>query len=221
MIDEIESLPKSNLGLIDKGSLSSLDEWAICPTLKFEPEILGHEKWQEMLGLTKQDGLERGLTVAFDGKKLITGKVYQGTKDSIHPDLFPHGIRSVFSRREKNLVSIHTHPMHSELDHVQTVPISDKDINSFISSTFKAMLTIDRGGVHLLTRKPYSKSIDPDEESKHKITEESLRVVRERENTAISVMKEIAKKLRSLGVEYYYSPNLATTQDGLVELSKI
>jgi hypothetical protein len=221
VIDEQELQPKSNLGLINKDTLSSLDEWAIGPSLRLEPDILAQDKWQEMLGVTQKDGLERGLTVTFDGKKLIAGKVFQGTKDSITPDFFPRGIRSVFSRREKNLVSLHTHPMPPELNHVQTVPVSDKDINLFINSSFKAMVAIDRGGVHMLARNPYSSISDQEEKPAYKIVEESLKTAKEKENTAISVMKEIAKKLKPLGIEYYYSPNLIPSDDGFVVLTQV
>lgn len=221
MIDGKELSTTNSLGLISKETIAHIDEWAISSTLRLEPEILAHNKWQEMLEETQKDGLERGLTVAFDGKTLITGNVSQGTKNSVSADLFPRGIRSVFSRKEKNIVSLHTHPMPSELNHVQTMPVSDKDINAFIDSTFKAMVTIDRGGVHMLTRNPYSGSTNLDEESKHKITEESLEIAREKENTAFSVMGEMAKKLKVLGIIYYYSPSLTPDKDGFVKLTQV
>lgn len=222
MIDHQELPPKTNSGLINKNRISSLDEWAISPVLKFDPEVLAYDKWEDMLDATKKNGLERGLTVAWDGKRLITGNITQGSKDTISPQFFPRGIRSIFSRREKNLVTIHTHPMPPELNHLQTMPLSDKDINSFINSNFKAMISIDRGGVHMLARNPYSfNSIGPETDSLLEFEKDAIAKAKENTGLAVEVMQEIAIKLKPLGINYYYSPGLSILEDGYFDLTDV
>lgn len=218
-----ETAEKPYAEVISEDRLKSLSEseWGLGRNLRIQGSILAQDKWQEMLDASQKDGLERGLTVAFDGKNIFTSKVATGTRDSILPEFSPRGIRSVFSRKEKNLVSLHTHPMPPELDHIQTVPVSDKDVNLFINSVFKTVVTIDRGGIHMLAKTPYSAVSNLQEEPTHEIAEKALKIASQKGNTAMEVMQEMAKKLRPLGIRYYYSPKLNADADGFVELTDV
>lgn len=222
MLDSQELPPKSSSGTINKESLSSFETLSTGSIIRFEPEILAHDKWQEMLDATYKDGLERGLTVTYDGKNLTANKISQGTERSISLPFFPRGLRSIFSRKEENIVSLHTHPMPSKLNHIQTIPLSDKDINVFLGSTVKALVTIDRGGVHMLTRIPYFHSaFDSETDQSLEFTKDAVAKAKANTSLVTEAMQEIAKKLKLLGANYYYSPNLTLSSNGLIELNKL
>jgi hypothetical protein len=139
------------------------DGWALGSKLRIQPEILAQDKWQELIANTQASGSEKALTVAWDGRKLTTHGDIMSTKNSSGLAVFPRGIRSVFARHEKLLVSAHAHPTPPELDHVQTIPFSDQDINSFINDrAYQAFISMDRGGVHMLARNPNAYSIHLD-----------------------------------------------------------
>lgn len=221
MIDNKEIVGNSpEAKLISLANLPK-DGWGLGNKLKIEPDILAQAQWQELLGTTASTGNEKALTVAWDGRKLTTHGDIMSTKNSSGLAIFPRGIRSVFARHEKLLVSVHTHPMPPKLDHIQTMPFSDLDINSFINDrSSKASVSIDRGGVHMLAKSPYAYAfhLDPAEKPVSTIAEEALEEESTQNGLAVNIMKKIGRGLIPFGIKYYYSPNLSLTSDGYVEL---
>ncbi len=211
---------------VDVISVNNLpkEEWALGSKLRFEPAILAQDQWQKLIAITQASGNEKAVTVTWDGKKLATHGDVMSTKNSSGLAIFPRGIRSVFARHEELLVSAHAHPTPPELDHVQTIPFSDQDINSFINDpSYKAYIALDRGGVHLLARNPYAYSLrlDPAEKPVFTGAGEASKEESTKHGLAIDIMRKIAQGLVPFGIKYYYSPNLSLTPEGIVELTDV
>jgi hypothetical protein len=200
---------------ISKDSLKDKGEWGASGDLKVDNELLAAELWPEMLDLTQKDGIERGAVVSWDGKKLSTSKIITGSKGSFSPPFLPHGLRSLLPST-RDIVYVHTHHMSQEIDHVTTTIVSDEDINTFANLSGKAMVMIDRGGIHMLTRKP--SILKPTGENKLTIVEEALRKAKAGGNTSMDVIREVAKSLESHGINYHFSPLPATPAEGPVTL---
>lgn len=218
MISKTEFKTESQNSTISKNNLSPSKEWGFDDTLNIDADIVAASKWQEMLGLTQNDGLERGLVISWNGKRLFVSKTVIGEKGSFSPPTLPHGLRSLVpSTRE--IVHVHTHFMPPELDHVQTTPISDLDINSFAGLSYNAMVMIDRGGVHVLTRKPYTLNKKGQNTNIYiDIVGNALKQAKANGNTAVNVIKEVARSLEPLGIKYYYSPNLVPSPENFITL---
>lgn len=206
----------NNSDVISKGSLRQHEEWGVGNKINVDAELIASQKWHEMVDLTQKDELERGIVVSWNGKKISTSKVILGSKGSFSPPLLPHGLRSLLPTTH-DLVYIHTHYMPQEINHVKTTTVSDKDINSFINLPCKAMVMIDKGGVHMLTRKPYNFNASESEEPIN-IVDEAIKKAKSGGNTAMDVIREVAISLEPLGIKYYYSESLITTSEGTVVL---
>jgi hypothetical protein len=216
-------------GIAQEAKVISVDNlpkegWGLGNKLRIQPEILSQAQWQELLSTTASTGDEKALTITWDGRKLATYGDVVSTKKSSGLDIFPRGFRSILSRHETSLVSLHTHPMPPEFDHIQTMPFSDLDINSFINDqSAKASVSIDRGGVHMLAKSPYAYAfyLDPAEKPVSTVAEEALDEESAKKGLAGNIMKKIGRGLIPFGIKYYYSPNLSLAQDGFVELTDV
>jgi hypothetical protein len=216
-------------GVTQEAKVISIDNlpkegWGLGNKLRIQPEILAQAQWQELLDITASTGDEKALTITWDGRKLTTHGDVASTKDSSSLRIFPHGLRSILSRHETSLVSVHTHPMPPELDHIQTMPVSDQDINSFINDqSAKASVSIDRGGVHMLAKSPYAYAfyLDPAEKPVSTVATEAAKEESAANGLAVNIMKKIGRGLIPFGIKYYYSPNLSLTPDGFVELTDV
>ncbi len=208
-------------GTITTESLSHLDQWAIAPILKFEPQILAQDKWQEMIENTQADGNERGIVISWDGKKLLESKVFSGTEAGIVSPGLPHGLKTL-SPFINELVNIHTHPLPQDLK-VPTTIFSDLDINALLKRSLKALVVLDKGGVHMLSRTPYSSYFsDPEQGDKPvRISNEVIGIAENNTGLIAEARLEMAKRLKPLGINYYYSPDLNLSADRLVELAQV
>jgi len=216
MIGNNEFLKINNNDVINRNTLGRHEVWGVGEIINVDAELVAGQEWHEMLDLTQKDELERGVVVSWNGKSISTSKIITGSKDSFSPPFLPHGFRSLLPAT-RNLVYIHTHFMPPKLDHVKTTAVSDKDINSFINLSCKAMLMIDRGGVHMLTRKINDFTIDKSEVP-IKVVDEALGKAKSGGNTSIDLVREIATSLAPLGVKYYYSQSLIPSTEGFITL---
>ncbi len=219
-IDSSEFPPTIHAEIINNETLPGLEQWAMAQTLRFSPEIIAQERWKEMVDATQQDGKERGLIIGLDRGKLIKSKIFIGTEQDISSPALPYGLRT-FSPFMNDIVNIHTHPMAENLK-IATTIFSDLDINKFLGSALKALIVLDSGGVHMLTRSPYSSHFTDSEQGDKPIAILNGAVKTARENTGLiaEARLEMAKKIKPLGISYYFSPSLDLTSNDLVELTK-
>lgn len=215
MIGQTEFTAPPHATIIDKERLKQFKEWGVSDYLKIEPQLLGLQNWAEMLSQTQRDGNERGFVVSKSGKKILTSKVTEGEEGSFSPPVFPHGVRTLMPNTV-DLVYVHSHYMPPEIDHVQTSAFSDLDINAFAKLRARAMVAIDRGGTHMLARKQYS--LPRREQTKIEVVTDAIKRAKAGGNTAIDVVKEIAKNLEKFDIMYYYSPQLTPSPEGFIEL---
>lgn len=216
MINQSEFESHGNTTVINKDNLSRYKEWGDGDFVTIDAQLVAAQKWQEMLGQTQNDGLERGVVVSGNGKKITTSGIILGEKGSFIPPALPHGFRSLLPTT-KGLVYIHTHYMPPEISHVQTTAVSDTDINSFVNLSGKAMVMIDRGGVHVLARKLHdfgSKKTT----GQIKVVTQALQKAKSGGNTAIDVVREVARSLEPFGIKYYYSEKLTPSSENLITL---
>jgi hypothetical protein len=198
--------------------------WGLGNKLRIQPEILAQNQWQVLIAKAQLSGNEKAVTVAWDGKKLTTHGDTLSTKNSSGLRIFPRGILSLIARHEELLVSAHAHPMPPELNHIQTMPFSDEDINSFINDpSYEAYVALDRGGVHMLAKSPYAYAfyLDPAEKPISTIATEAAKEESAINGLAVNIMKKIGRGLIPFGIKYYYSPNLSLAPDGFVELTDV
>lgn len=234
MIDQQESLPPQTYisGLINKEELPHLEQWAISPTLHFEPEILGHAKWQNALDATQADGNERSISVYYHKGNLITGEILEGEqvrfdtrKEAKKKNSYTfQSVRQYFRsliKFQQELVYIHFHPKPAELDHLPTTILTDADINAFLRSRQKAMVMVDIGGIHLLARVPYSSHVADETDKPFEIVNKAFSQSLKNEQSVKEVRTLTAKGLQPLGIKYYYSPNLRLNQNGLIEVTDV
>lgn len=218
MAGDTEIIGINSNRVINLNSLKQHPEWGIGEVINIDSELLAAVKWPEMIDLTQQDEIERGVVVSWDGKRILTSKIFLGTKGSFTPPELPHGFLSLLPTT-KNLVFIHSHYMPPEIGHVQTTPISDGDINSFADFSGKAMVMIDRGGVHILTRKLYNLNVNGPS-SPINVVDEAITKAKSNGNTAMDIIREIARRLEPFGIKYYYSPSLVPS-NGSIELKTV
>lgn len=233
MIDQQESLPKTYIsGLINKDELPNLEQWATAPILRFEPEILGHAKWQEALNATQKDNNERNISVYYHKGNLITGEILEGEqvrfdtlketgkKNSYTFQTVRQYFRSLI-KFQQELVHIHFHPKPAELDHLPTTILTDIDINTFLKSRQKAMVMVDIGGIHILARVPYSSHVADETDKPFDIANKAFNQSLKNEKSVQEVRTLTAKGLQPLGIRYYYSSNLSPNQNGLIEVTDV
>lgn len=215
MIGQTEFTTPPHATIVSRERLKQFKEWGVSDYLKIEPQLLGVQNWAEMLAQTQRDKKERGFVVSTNGRKLLISQVSEGEERSFSTPVFPHGVRTLMPNT-KDLVYVHTHYMSPEIDHVQTSAFSDLDINAFARSRARAIVAVDRGGTHMLARKQYSL---PQREPMPKIevAMDAIKRAKAGGNTAIDVVKEIAKDLEKFGVLYYYSPQLTPSPEGFIE----
>lgn len=201
------------------------------PSILVAADVLATDQWQELVNVTQADFRERGLVVGRHSSKhqLVRSKIIKGrgqtrtnssgrpTEAALVVPILPFGIRSI-SPRIKASVAIHTHPMPPEVDHIQTSTISDKDIDTFSRSSYKAMVMLDRGGAHLVARicsgELYGSKPAPD------LVSATMREVITESGSSMDVMTKLARRLGQYGLAYFYTPEL--TQNGeTVELQNL
>lgn len=228
-----ETAEKPYAEVISQDRLKSLSEseWGLGRNLRIQDSILAQDKWQEMLNATQADGDEKKISIFWDGKSLSSSEIINGsgiidekTRRTHQLYKFPsirHALRQIFVPG-KELVKIHTHPKPKELDHLLTTPFTDPDINGFLDSTSKAAVMIDTGGVHMLARVPHFYSTrDPETNPPLEFEKDAITKAKKNSGLVMEYMQEMAKKLRPLGIRYYYSPKLNADADGFVELTDV
>ena len=96
--------------------------------------------------------------------------------------------------------------MPPALDHLRTNPISDADLQAFSPSRYQAMLTLDRGGAHLLarTRPNYLDGNVPATD----LVSSTMREVIAESGGSMDVMTRVAGELAQFGLGYYFTPDL-------------
>ena len=119
-------------------------------------------------------------------------------------------------------MNIHTHPLPQDLK-VPTTIFSDLDINALLKRSLKALVVLDKGGVHMLSRTPYSSYFsDPEQGDKPvRISNEVIGIAENNTGLIAEARLEMAKRLKPLGINYYYSPDLNLSADRLVELAQV
>lgn len=203
-----EGQPKN----IEKVDLTKKESFFLGPEISIPGEQLGADKWSELLDRTNQTGKEYGFCVWERGKKISIDKITEGLEGEWYPDL------NILARLFKTNISIvHSHPKPAALDHVETTLVSMGDINSFINSSSKSLVMLDKGGVHLLIRQGL---IFRDESTD--VREEFKDVFRGFSNkTSADVRKETAKILSRWGIKYFFSNTLTPSADGFVNLKDV
>lgn len=218
-MNKTEFEEKNHLTQINKNTLRQYQEWGLDETINIDIDLIAAQKWQEMLDLTQSDGKERSLVVSSDGKRLHTSKIFLGSRNTSGYPLLPHGLKSALPTT-KDIVYIHTHYMPPELDHVKTTTVSDTDISNFLNLPGKAMVVIDRGGVHMLARQPYTANLRKDKIPGN-IAENALKQAKKSSNTAQETMTIIAQKLMSFGIRYYFSENKNPSSANQIRLTDV
>jgi hypothetical protein len=221
MINNTEFVEKNNHGIINLDFARQNEGWGIREVIDVDAKLIAAEKWQEMVELTQNDGLERGVSVSLIGKKILTTKIKEGLrKGEYDSPLLSHGLLSLLPTA-KEIANIHSHYIPQENSRMLTTVISDFDINSFGYDTAReALIAIDRGGVHVLVRKPHAyKSNKSWEEIR--VVEDALIKAKLGGNTRTEFIKEVAKSLRPFGIKYYYSQSLIPSPKGLITLKDV
>lgn len=185
------------------------------------------DKWPEMQNRAQKSHREQGVVVSRLGTILYTSKIFEGYGErndydnphrkipaSFTPPLFPHGLISLHPGME-NIVLVHVHPIPPELDHLITAPLSDTDIHTFVKHNYKGLVSLDRGGVHLLVRTRHSYN-ESDLLTKN-IVDETITEVRAKNGTTLDVIKLVDHKLSQYGLGYFYTSNLVQNPKGYVE----
>lgn len=183
-------------------------------TIIANAEAVAFPFWQQMIDETQRDKRERGMAVSKIGNELLTSKIFigQGERRDYDGNIvsasfsFPflsHGLRSL-DPRIKDIVVIHTHPMPPDLDHLATTVFSDGDIRAFIEHAYNGLVSLDRGGAHLLVRTD-SRS-DYKELFEKNIVKEIMNNVIEKGGKVIDVIKQLSQELPKYGLWYYFVP---------------
>jgi hypothetical protein len=221
MINNHEFAEKNNHGIISLDFAKQHEEWGIGKVIDVDAKLIAAEKWQEMIGLTQNDGLERGVNVSLIGRKILTTKIKESLKkDRYDSPLLSHGLLSLLPTAN-DLANIHTHYISQENSHMLTTVISDDDINSFgCNASVKALIAIDRGGVHMLVREPHIYRSNKSWEE-IKVVENALEKTKLGGNTRTEFIKEVAKSLRPFGIKYYYSQSLISSPEGFITFKDV
>lgn len=179
---------------------------------------LGTNKWPEMIKKTQETGNEYGIVISYDGKKLLTSNILEGSKDSFIPPFMPHGIKSLLLKA-KDIALIHSHNIPPAIEHLPTTTLSNGDITTHINNTYNATVMIDRGGLHiLLGRNPF---LNPDQINCAEIVSNAIKKAKANSGLVAEVRKEIGEELSHVGIGYYYSPDLEPSADGFVHLTDV
>lgn len=183
-------------------------------TIVVDAEAVAFPFWQQMIDETQRDKKERGMVVSKIGNELLTSKIFIGQGErrdydgnivsaSFSLPFFLHGFQSL-DPRIKDLVVIHTHPMLPDLDHLATTVFSDGDIRNFIKHTYNGLVSLDRGGAHLLVRT--ASRFDDKELFEKSIVKEIMNNVIEKGGKVIDVIKQPSQELPKYGLGYYFVP---------------
>ncbi|OGK17961.1 hypothetical protein A3G67_04745 [Candidatus Roizmanbacteria bacterium RIFCSPLOWO2_12_FULL_40_12] len=175
-------------------------------------EALGVDQWREMIDATQKDFRERGLVVSRKRKgTLVRSKVFIGEGEDAEIEIrapISHELKSLIPGRQ-NLVFIHTHAMTPKDDHLRTSSFSDDDIQKFLTSDYKALVMLCRGGAHFLV--PTSgfprahQSLDKD------LVMSVVENVKKNSGRTWDIVKGVSKKLAQRGFGYFYTPELDHT----------
>lgn len=173
---------------------------------------LGVNSWPEMIEQTQAEDRERGVVVSSFFGKFRTSPIFKGDEPSITSPVLPHGVSSLWPFA-KYITHVHSHPMPEALSHLQTTIVSDTDIRNFRNSSVKAMIIIDRGGAHLLLHDYFA---DFEKElPQFNLSHSALNKIKDKGNTVMDAMKELARILNPYGIRYYYSPTLEPKNEHL------
>ncbi len=177
---------------------------------------LGADLWPKMVELTQEDGRERAARIRVKFGKPSAGKITQGVKESgSSGSVIPEESR-IFDLFSRDIVFVHSHPKPEQIKHLQTTLFSNNDIRSFLNSSYKGLVMIDEGGVHLLLGEDIELAQKPPED--FDFEGEALERANQGNKTIAEAKKAMAARLRQHGVRYYYSPSLTPTPEGYVRL---
>ena len=211
---------RSGFGPVETLESTLIDGHA--PSICVDASILATDVWEEFVDATQSDYFERGVAIARHSKtgKISRSKIHQwhyelpdegeepeAVENECPVPMFPFGvIRSLLSPRMREDVYLHTHPMPPVLDHLKTNPISDKDLQAFSGSNYKAFVILDRGGAHLLART--SRGSQPSLPAPELVGDITREVIAE-SGGSIDVMIKVARGIAQHGLGYYHTPILS------------
>ena len=200
------------------------------PTVSIPSAFLATEHWVDLVNTTEKDRCEYGYAVGVDGQDepalsdrlegyppvMGEGGV-ESEGASLNMPMFPFGVLQ--ARKIRKATLIHTHPMPTSENHPRTRTFSDRDINYFFGSDYLAMVALDKGGAHLITKKArFSRhswdTLHPE------LVETTMRDVREGSRSMRDVLSRVAYQLWIHGVGYYYTPDLSQPR-ATVELQNL
>ena len=224
-------------------------EGSASPNIIVDQDVLAVDTWPTLIEDSQMDLRERGLVIGrlskMLGGRLIRSRIYESyleesgyEDDDIEepnedesqeaepisvfiPKITPLGLKTLIMAEE--LVAIHTHPMGENLDHIPTMPFSDKDIHSFVNNTLRhAMVSIDRGGAHLMVRNSGYPREAERELNKSKLvhavythTRDNRRPKQEGPGETMQSMVLLARQLFQYGIGYFYTPDIQPRNGGV------
>lgn len=170
--------------------------------LQADPNVVGVADWNKLIVMTQNEQGEYGLVVSKRGTKLFQSKIFksQERNDRISIPLLAQGMKG-FLPGTHDITFLHTHSIPEESDRIQTVMISDEDIQGFLNSKFNALLTLDRGGAHLLIRSAYFQKDVP-----ANLASERLKEQEEKKGYMMDAMKNLAQDLKQYDLAYFFCP---------------
>lgn len=180
---------------------------------------VGAGLWQEMIEETVATGKEVGRGIFYDriGRKFVPGELIVGHETGIDEFIpLPPPIKGFRGALLSLATTVHTHPMTSAPLARTSIP-SGADLQMFLFSVDGAMVTIDRGGAHLIirTEAPKKDDLPPQDLVRRKIDE-----VADRDGVIADVQRQFNGLLNEYGATYFYTPHLAPAADGTVTLRR-
>lgn len=198
----IHSPDVTEISLLDLKKPKSLPSKIALPA----SDLLAHT-WEQLILETDQTGLERGFLRSFHKGKFLDSRVTIGAKEHWSPSFIPHGIGSwKYLVGMEDALTVHFHPMSSELNHIQTTHHSEQDLDSADKSWVS--IVIDRGGAHLLTHhsnKPSNFS-----------PKAMLSAAYDGNDHVQNVIISLAESITPYGFQYFYTPEIKHSETGIV-----
>lgn len=176
---------------------------------------VGAGLWQEMVDETVATGKEVGRGIFYDriGRKFVPGELIVGHEAGIDESIpLPPPIKG-FKRALLSLTTtVHTHPMTSAPLARTSIP-SGADLRRFLFGVDGAMVTIDRGGAHLIIR---TEAPRKDDLPSRDLVQERIDEVANRDGVIADVQRQFNGAISEYGATYFYTPHLSPAPDGTV-----
>lgn len=211
MIGTTEQAETQNLHrVIDLTTRAHEKERDLPDEIRIKGDQIGTGFWTSMLGMTAQDGLEKGLTVSKYFGRIFTSEIAQGQViDGIPKVEYP-----ALPILNNGISLVHSHPPLEKVNpNAPTTTMSNGDCLEFFKyKAFPCSVMIDEGGVHLLLREkplvPTRFNNFPKDIADQAIIESN--------GLTLDALKRLADKLERFGIRYYFSPSKEVLPNGTV-----